>query len=96
MSKLFDGERIFERKYIGSNVIFSWINLKVLLFLKLPVTWLILKIYMASESFPDEIISHFIKKIGPGSAFSCILDVQFPKIFPGIRREVPRLAPRRK
>ena len=38
--------------------------------------------YMASDSLFDEFISHFIENLGPGSAFSCILDVQFTKISP--------------
>ena len=38
--------------------------------------------YMASDSLFDEFISHFIENLGPGSAFSCILDVQFAKFSP--------------
>ena len=34
---------------------------------------------MANELFFDEFISNFIKNLGPWSAFSCILDVQFLK-----------------
>ena len=52
--------------------------------------------YMASDSLFDEFISHFIENLGPGSAFSCILDVQFLKNFSGYRRKLPRLKPRQK
>ena len=47
--------------------------------------------YVAKESFMDEFIWKIFKNLGSGSAFSCILDVQFLKKNSGYRRRLPRL-----